>query len=235
MGRTYIPALRQRLGLTEEVLPDEATDNQIAAALESGGSTRPRVAHDREPARREAQLTHEEREGMLLSAVEAGKFPAIRAPHWRMQLIENPRGAAQVIAMLQPDPARASEPRPGTPEHAQAVAAGRSRPQGQEASADAYPAHWLGPDEQVMAQMVNPPTEEATQPNVLASSAEENTSGYTSIPDEDGPYPSSWIGGTPELVEGPIGFEDPSMRGLSAKGLATDEKNRERRRTKAQA
>ena len=125
--------------------------------------------------------------------------------------------------MLQPDPLRGSMPHAG-------------RAQAPEANDEAYPAHWLGPHEQVTAQVANPPS--ARGHGVQASAVEDGGSGYTSDPgalEEDAAYPSHWIGGVPEIQTGPIGFEDPSMRGLNGAGIQTDVQNEQRRRTKAQA
>ncbi len=224
MPRTYTPALRERLGLTEEQLPDAATDEEIAEALKAApvvaaAGPRQRVTHERDRRTPQEALTHDEREGLLIAAVGAGKFSPKRAKHWREQLIADPTGAAQIIAMLEPAPAlggRAATALPG------------------QADEMAYPSTWLGPHEQDLAQVANPPL--APGHGIQASAfAGEDGSGYTSTPalEEDEAYPAAWIGGKPTVQEGPIGFEDPGMRGLNGPGVSVDGQNADSRRTKA--
>src|SRR4051812_23529608 len=108
MARTFTPPLRRRLGLTKEELPDNATDEMINAALrgeviEARQRFTPGPRGYIEDRNRRAAhlgpLTVEEREGILLAAVEQGKFGAERAKYWREQLTRDP-GVANLIAMM---------------------------------------------------------------------------------------------------------------------------------------
>src|SRR4051794_26696887 len=109
MARTFTPALRRRLGLTEQELPDNATDEQINAALrreavEAGqgdGLPRGYIEDRNRRAAHRGPLTVEEREGILLAAVEQGKFTADRAKYWRDELTRD-AGTAEVIALMAP-------------------------------------------------------------------------------------------------------------------------------------
>jgi hypothetical protein len=163
-------------------------------------------------------LSHEAQEEILATAVADGKFPQGRVEHYRGLLREDPWGMAQAIS----DMAAVAplEPQPGTPEFVQAVAAGRMVPAtARPVTAEAYPAQWL-PD---VAQdaMVNPV---ALDTEVTASAPTRNgePQGYTSI--RETAEEKAYMGQPDELrlQEGPIMFEDPSMAGRNAAGVARD-------------
>lgn len=152
-----VERLRERLGLTEQQLPDDATPEQVALLMQ--GTPAPSSAaefatpdgmvlvdgevwrqvqeslhqSDGQVAAALDRMTQVEQDGVLDAAVTAGKIPPGRKEHYRRLLASDPVGTRKLLAELPADtiPVRAR-------------ASGSDDGDGEFASGQAYPEHWLG-------------------------------------------------------------------------------------------
>ena len=116
-----VDTIRRCLGFTEAEVPDDATDDQINAAL------------DRRIAERKANMTLTQADGdaAISKAIAAGKIPEDARPRYQMEFSRNPEGTIALLERLEAAP----------------VTVYASTPESPTDDREPYPAGWLRDDE----------------------------------------------------------------------------------------